>query len=133
MILGYAKLEGAEQKVLNGTKITSIRDDNHERWKCGRTIQHSVGVRTKKYRKFMENVCTAVQTIVIDYETKKITIDNMEVDEVFLKEQIARCDGFDSLADFWEFFKGKSGKQLKLIHWTDSFLYIPYDMNGLPF
>lgn len=130
MILGYAKLANAKEKILNGIKITTIREDKHNRWKVGRTIQHSLGVRTTRYEKFMDSVCTHIQTIVIDSFNRSVLLDGEYILAYRIKE-IAINDGFDSLDEFYNFFEGKQDTPMKLIHWTDKYFNSPY--NALPF
>jgi uncharacterized protein YqfB (UPF0267 family) len=106
--------------ILEGTKIHTIREDKHSRWEAGKTIHFATGVRTKNYNCFKEGVCVSVQTIEISSNyfkgNKIVLIDNriLECSEVL---RLAKNDGFNSEADFFDWFnhdfKGK------LIHWTN--------------
>ena len=107
--------------ITEGTKIHTIREDKHNRWKPGQIIHGATGVRTKNYNQFFEDVCQSVQTIEIKWKDDylnnvKVIIDGRELnlDE---KVKIAKNDGFKNLFDFFlwfdENFKGK------IIHWTN--------------
>lgn len=37
------------QKILDGTKIHTIRDDPNDRWQAGKIIHAATGVMTKNY------------------------------------------------------------------------------------
>jgi len=59
-------------KILDGTKIHTLRKDATQRWKPGRSIQFATGVRTKNYKTFREDgECKCVQTIWISHEQKR--------------------------------------------------------------
>lgn len=111
------------EPILEGTKIHTIREDPHDRWHQGRKIHAATGVRTKHYNCFKEDVCTGVQSIVIEYGagsscgySPAVFVDRRLLDKMEA-EQLAFYDGFKRWADFeeWfdEYFEGK------IIHWTD--------------
>lgn len=127
MILGFSKLVGAKEKVLQGTKIHSIRGD--KRWRKGMSIQFASGVRTKKYKQWHTGRATNVQTIEIDSQKRTVVLDSFIVN-INGVEAIAKNDGFDNVDDFFDFFRKKKGL-LYLIHWTDRYNESPY--NDLPF
>lgn len=109
-------------KILDGTKIHTVRRDPHDRWKAGRKIHFATGVRTKDYNQFDEGVCTARQSISIFCDSREIWIEKewphmrqMTADEV---TYFAKADGFDSVDAMFDFFKNETG-YLKLIHWTE--------------
>lgn len=124
MILGFKKQ--FVPKILDGSKIHTIREDKHDRWKAGRTAHMATGVRTKDYHQFDQQECTGTQKIeIIHYKPHeirpfggcpKVFVDGRELplNEV---DTIAKNDGFDGLSDFCDWFnKDFSGK---IIHWTE--------------
>jgi hypothetical protein len=131
MVLGFK--EQFVDRILNGSKIHTIREDSKSRWKQGRVIQMATGVRTKKYNKFTEQICISTQKFQIiwnipfgeEYKGRlfKVFIDDRCMNNNFwhtkesMLEVIARHDGFDSVNDFLDWFSEDfTGK---LIHWTD--------------
>jgi hypothetical protein len=121
-----------DEKIEAGIKIHSIREDKHDRWKVGRVIHFSTGVRTKNYKQFKVDICKSVQSIwIANHHTipnKKIILVNgiaFNDEQIF---QLAKNDGFDSIGDFFEWFGFEFiGKPIpfgcdfkgKIIHWTD--------------
>jgi hypothetical protein len=108
-------------KILDGTKIHTIREDKHNRWKQGRLIHMATGVRTKNYNKFTEQICTGTQKIEIIRVSDYLNENIVKVDGRILKEEevqkLAFNDGFSNLINFWLWFSEDfTGK---LIHWTD--------------
>ena len=135
MILGFKKQ--FVDKILNGTKIHTIREDRNNRWKTGNKIHFATGIRTRNYNQFYQGTCKLVQDIEIIHTTgyTQIFIDGNSYFDVFhhgfdniyeytqLLKEFAINDGFDTVESFFEWFdqdfKGK------LIHWTD-FEYLPF-------
>lgn len=120
MILGFKKQ--FRSKILDGTKIHTIRVDLHGRWHKGRTIHFYTGVRTKQCECFKVSLCTGIQTIRIDSWEKEVYVDGNRLNpENILR--IAWSDGFPSPDDFFEWFKSadKSKRFFRgvLVHWTD--------------
>ncbi|MCK9452842.1 MAG: hypothetical protein M0Q90_14200 [Bacteroidales bacterium] len=119
MILGYK--ERFKQPILDKTKIHTIREDAHDRWKVGMTIQHATGVRTKNYNQFAEGQCQSTQRIEIE-RTSDFLIDTIvKIDGRKLAENevrnLAFNDGFQNLVAFYMFFA--NGFKGKIIHWTE--------------
>lgn len=129
MILGF-KPQFVEP-IMNGTKIHTIREDAHDRWKKGNSIQFATGVRTKHYNQFKEGQCISVQEIVIIHNPGFIDvfIDNKPFGQCFHQGfddiyewnnnllELAKNDGFDDLKSLFTWFHHSfSGK---IIHWTD--------------
>lgn len=116
MILSFKKQ--FVDPIKNGTKIHSIREDKHGRWKAGRKIHGATGVRTKNYNCFFEEVCKSTQNfeIVYDEDLVFIFINNVIAHQDQI-EQLAKNDGFDSLEEFFKWFNGDF--KGKIIHWTD--------------
>jgi hypothetical protein len=120
MILGFK--QQFKDKILDNSKIHSIRQDKKERWKSGRLIQFCTGVRTKQHYQFYEDVVKSVQTIEIFTNIKSVIIDS----RVLTDEQVydlAINDGFDSIHEFYEWFKQYENEYHfftgRLIHWTN--------------
>jgi hypothetical protein len=140
MILGFKQKfpwgspTNFKEKILAGTKIHSIREDPHGRWKPGTKIHMAHGVRTKNYWCFRDTeCCKSVQSIHINYyytgypmaPSIELIIDGelfyklgnkfVEIDRGMI--ELAKNDGFDSVEDFFKWFdKDFSGK---IIHWTN--------------
>jgi len=132
MILSYT-LPNAETLICSDLKKHSLRKDPKNRWKKGRFIQHSTGVRTNHYRCFYVNVCSGVEQIAIMYDGEG------SPNAVIVEGQILSCDEIAAMAlndgffcedDFWDWFRkdstlvtanGKSSRVWvgKIIHWTD--------------
>lgn len=137
MILGFKKtmlVDGKIKptnfvdKIKNGVKLHTIRQDSSRRWKAGNSIQFATGVRTKYYDKFKEGECKSVQEIEIQYlnysgaDYPIVVIDgfhfyNPIVNIDYGMVDLAINDGFDSIEDFFKWFK-EDFKGV-LIHWTD--------------
>lgn len=124
MLLGFKPQ--FREKILNGTKLHTIREDAGKRWKPGMIIHAAVGVRTKHFECFSIMGCTAVQDIefIADaFGDLTVFIDSSCLSRAEV-EVLARNDGFDTLEEFEEWFKremkrtGTSVLKYRLIHWT---------------
>lgn len=117
-----------KDKILNGTKIHTIREDKHKRWKEGNKIHFVTGARTKQRNVFFEGTCTCVDSVWISGISKIIIMnDTRRLNEDEIKE-FAKNDGFDDVQDFWKWFSGK-GEDYVLIHWTKRYtddIYLPF-------
>jgi hypothetical protein len=125
MILGFKKkVYGREtnfkEKILEGNKIHTIREDSKNRWRRGKMIHFCYGVRTKKYENFKQSLCTGYQKIRITHHVDGMNIvifvDNrkLETKEIY---ELSANDGFEDICFFLEWFREDfSGK---IIHWTD--------------
>lgn len=121
-----------KEAILSGTKIHTIREDKHDRWKKGMKMNMATGVRTRNYNEFAEKNCTGTQKISIRYFDNKSRVEVVINDRyigaayfgikriyccVYELEILAHNDGFDSVDDFFAWFnKDFEGK---IIHWTD--------------
>lgn len=120
------------EKIINGTKIHTIRRDATGRWKAGMKIQFATGARTKAYNQFHEAECTGVQTIKITYIDNrgavKIDIDGKHlgiwhryIPEKSVKpkaiEKLATNDGFSCVEEFLKWFQRDF--EGKIVHWTE--------------
>ena len=126
------------KKILNGTKIHTIREAAYNRypparpnrWQPGRIMHMATGIRTKNYNCFKEAVCKSIQKIVIIYEwnygdSLRIIVDDKELPDEKIKE-LVRNDGFIGRGEFIDWFfpnrrtpGGCSAFNGNLIHWTD--------------
>ena len=117
MILSFKKQ--FERPIIHGTKIHTIREDKHDRWKAGNIIHFATGVRTKDYNQFMVGQCKSVQHICITNNAGGGTwcrIDGKYHGGIF----VAQNDGL-TFDDFINWFIPKQGDKFegKIIHWTD--------------
>ena len=128
MTLGFktqikGKPTGFVDKILAGEKVTTIREDKKNRWKPKTKIHFATGVRTKNYKQFAEGECTKVEQIAIRYlqPTRKTFGESKKIDNALHEphvyvngdeikgdklEKLAKEDGFDSVENFFEWFKG---------------------------
>ena len=108
-------------KILDGTKIHTIREDKNKRWKPGRAIHFATGVRTKDYNRFAVGFCEGIQTIRIHYRNIPKHSPDIYVDGILLSSDIvvkvAHNDGFNSTYDFNKWFS-KDFEGI-IVHWTD--------------
>jgi hypothetical protein len=98
-------------------KLTTIRDDPHNRWKIGMKMDMVTGSRFKSVL-FHSEVCKSVQKLaIIRADCTLVFVDNRKLgpSEVV---RLALNDGFDSTDDFFRWFS-KTETDLKIIHWTD--------------
>ena len=127
MIFGFKKQ--FEQKIIEGSKIHTIREDPHDRWKPGRKIHFATGIRTPNYNEFKRGGCISIEFIKILYfedGPNVYTGDTAEsvmpfyIPEHYGLDQMkafVKNDGFSSVSDFFKWFnKDFIGK---IIHWTD--------------
>lgn len=124
MVLGFKPQ--FVKPILEGTKIHTIRHDEHDRWKPGNKIHMATGVRTKDYCMFKMDKCVSVQKITIQWHWQvgpspepSVWIGSLPMSLLGhgAIEQIAKNDGFESVDAFFKWFnKDFEGK---IIHWTD--------------
>ena len=114
-----------------GTKIHTIREDKHNRWRAGRKIHMATGVRTPSYYCFNDkDFCTGTQLIEFTWQDDvcRISIDRVHRLSWVLADKpskfypglllvLSENDGFDDPFYFLSWFNSDfSGK---IIHWTD--------------
>jgi hypothetical protein len=104
-------------------KIHTIRLDKSDRWKPGYLIHFIIFPRTKKQFQFAPLMpVVSVQKIWITNSNGnrsiKVTDGNMgaRVLGPESEKQLSRNDGFDSVEDFYSYFK--EDFEGKIIHWT---------------
>ncbi len=108
-------------------KIHTIRRDEFNRWEAGNKIHFVINNRTPQRYQFAPVVkCTSTQEINIVYwynpktqafDSPKTYVDGKELDNTVLLK-LATNDGFDSISDFYAYFKGSFNG--KIIHWTNT-------------
>ena len=119
MVLGFK--EQFIVKIFNGTKIHTIREDKHNRWKAGNKIHFATGVRTKQYKEFMRGKCISVQEFKIvppkdNNSLRTYLIDGKELQPISDIVKLSKNDGFDKASEFVNWFGDNfTGK---IIHWT---------------
>lgn len=113
---GQRRPTSFEQKIKQGIKLHTIREDATNRWKPGVKIHFSTGSRTGQYNCFKQGICNGVETIEINYRMVYINGRHLTTDEI---EYLAINDGFDSVDEFWNWFDQYTPFTGKIIHWTD--------------
>ena len=123
-----------EDKILNGTKIHTLRNDPNGRWRAGRAIQFTNGERFKP-NTFKIGECISVQDVNLTFEPKHeggiFGTLSICVDGTFLSKKdmgvFIKNDGFEQPTDFlwWFFPQGFGSVELKLINWTDKNIKFP--------
>ena len=117
------------EPILKGSKIHTIREDIHNRWKPGKIMHMATGVRTKNYKQFCESECTSVQELKIifnpDYFFSQVWVDGEELEFRQICTLVLNY-GFIRVADFYNWFLKKAKLENrtyiykgKIIHWTD--------------
>lgn len=115
MILGFKPR--FVQPILDGSKIHTIREDIHGRWKPGNTIHFATGVRTKNYNCFKLGKCKSTQEFELKVEgVAWIYIDGRRLTPHEM-HRLAINDGFKNIQELIEFFDNRF--RGPLIHWTD--------------
>lgn len=103
-------------------KLHTLREDPKDRWKAGVMIDFFINVRQPGMFRFAPKIeVVSTQRVEIirtsDYlEETIVRIDGRQLNELEAR-QFAFNDGFESLIEFWLWFK--DGFDGKLIHWTD--------------
>ena len=110
----------------NKPKPHTIRIDKHNRWKVGMKIHFNIGVRTKNMFRFAPILTVkSIQKIEIKYHYNlgdgiqsgiSVKIDGKVMGGKKITA-LAINDGFDSVREFFEWFK--EDFEGKIIHWTD--------------
>ncbi len=126
----YGKFKEYFEGTITNTvapKIHTIRRDEFNRWKAGYDIHFVINNRTPQRYQFAPVVkCTSTQEINIVYwynpktqafDSPKTYVDGKELDNTVLLK-LATNDGFDSISDFYAYFKGSFNG--KIIHWTNT-------------
>lgn len=126
MVLGFNPR--FKDKILNGQKIHTLREDASDRWKAGMKMQMATGVRTKNYNCFKTALCHGKQKVELIVSKREILIHNgVKMMRLLPQHHLffVRNDGFDTIEEFWEWFDAEAKKYnvdvlfRKLIHWTD--------------
>jgi len=125
MILTFSKQQFVD-RILDGTKIHTIREDKNRRWKPGRWIQFWSGnPRNKKNDpyQFAYGRCLDVESITLDFGNDYVYFASGDIimNDTEKLDQFAKNDGFDNwdfMRDwFYEKYKGTTTVfQMRLIH-----------------
>lgn len=105
-------------KVLDGSKFHTIRDRKNPP-KVGEYLFLWWKSRTPERAFLGVTICTQVDTITIDRDGQKVTINEKLLDKNAI-EVFAKDDGFESIDDFWKFFDKPISASL--IHWNPAFI-----------
>lgn len=133
MNLSYT-IPKAEENILSGIKIHTLRTDKTKRWKQGMKIHHCYSFRSKHgYYCFEVGKCVSVQKVllvitgssIINYSLN-ITVDRKRLTGKQITKFI-KNDGFENVTDFinWFFNINSNGSRKKtmwagvIIHWTN--------------
>lgn len=117
-----------KEKILDGSKIHTLREDASNRWKAGRKMHMATGVRTKNYHCFKRDLCNGCQRVELLPKKREILIHNgIKMMRLLPQHHLffVRNDGFDTVEEFWQWFEAEAKKYnvdvlfRKLIHWTD--------------
>ncbi|MEI6898277.1 MAG: hypothetical protein WCL00_00235 [Bacteroidota bacterium] len=123
MILTYSR-EKFKEKRLSGSKIHTIREDRHNRWKQGMMAHewlHNPRNVSKNPHHFKTDQVQSIQRIEIIRTCDYLNETIVKIDDRKLKQnevqELAWNDGFENLADFWLFFA--DGFDGRILHFTD--------------
>lgn len=123
MILTFSKPE-FERKILEGTKIHTLREDPKNRWRYGLSIQFYLGNPRNGGRCFLDlgNPHITIQPVEITQCSKGgivVFVENRALNKSEVA-QLALNDGFESMESFRDYFlAGKTGSWIgKIISWT---------------
>lgn len=123
MIIGFK--DQFVEKILNGSKFSTIRRDKTDRYQPGVVLQMVTGHRTPSQKKFAVAVIRTIHLIRINPVEKQISVFlgpslGWRYFAPSLLPQICREDGFDDQDQFFAFFLNHYGPGLfdgKMIHW----------------
>jgi hypothetical protein len=102
----WGEASNFEQKILDGTKIHTIRRDPNYRWREGMTIHFRMGTRWKS-KLFATGTVEKVGGVLISPPNHIVQLWSSprwrRISDTGLAE-LAKNDGFDSVKDFWKWF-----------------------------
>ena len=123
MILSFSKenieKRNFKEKILNGTKIHTIREDKHNRWKETMSIQFYAMNPRNGGKKFAEGIVDKVTRIIIDAPNNKVSfpeINGYYISNPVILDDLAKSDGFESWEEMKEFFPEYF--EGKIIYWN---------------
>jgi hypothetical protein len=108
-LIGFKK--EFSEKIINGTKVHTIRASRKRPIKSGDTLILAIGVRTKQYKELMRVTCKRVQKIRLEYDKESSDVNVIVEGSVLsFTDMIAfsKRDGFESVYDFFVWFFEKS-------------------------
>lgn len=105
-----------------GTKTQTIRKprkDGRAHCQAGDTVSLYTGMRTRSCRKLKDVTCLETAQLVITEAPEQIFVNGSRVTD---EAAFVKADGFNSIADFYDFFAGAHGLPFHgtLITWTDT-------------
>lgn len=109
MLLTFSKPQFVE-RILNGTKKHTIRDDKKNRWKVGMKIHFWKGnprnVKNKPYQ-FATGIVSEILKIEIYPDKNKIVLPETEtvIDKIEFLNDLAVWDGFENWDEMKTWFK----------------------------
>jgi len=124
MILTFSKQQFVD-RILDGTKIHTIREDKTRRWKPGMRIQFWKGNPRNKRNdpyQFTFGRCLNVESITLDFSNDTVLFtDKTIIQDYKALDQFAVNDGFDNWDYmkywFYDTYKGTNTVfQMRLIH-----------------
>nr|WP_294860216.1 hypothetical protein [uncultured Fluviicola sp.] len=98
MLIGYT-LPNAIQLIADGIKIHTLREDPKERFKVGMILDHCTGVRTKKFKKHLQNTCERIDVVFVNPRDRSVQVNGETLTEMEKQIFIAN-DGFPDLESF---------------------------------
>ena len=127
MILSFNQ-ERFKHKILEGSKIHSMRLDMNNRWKAGKAIEmwHNSPFNKKANpHEFIKSKVVSTQKVrLYRYGSLFVAVDDRPLTTGEIKE-LAINDGFDTVNEFAEYFVPVVSNgdpavwEGKIIHWTD--------------
>ena len=118
MVLAFK--EQFKQKILDGSKIHTIRRDLLNEIKINNKIEFVDENQENYFKPYKNSLCMNIQEIFIDCILLEIFVNKRRLP---LQERniLIKNDGFDNVEDFFIFFIGNYGMSYsgKIIHWTD--------------
>lgn len=121
MVLGFK--ERFVGKIIEGSKIHTIRRDKNKKWQKKVKIHFATGVRTPFYNQFKFGECKFNQSVHLIPEKREIWLGLNGGIHLLNKKHnamFAKNDGFDTEDEFWEWFNEEYHGVV--IHWTN-FVY----------
>jgi len=124
------------QKILSGSKTITLREDTFNRWtEVGQPILFATGVRTGNYQAFAKGEVLGITKVLLDidairiaskqynyysitdkgilHSTHTIDMDIYTQLDGFNYAFVTGSDGFDSLNDFWNYWRSVANERKK--------------------
>ena len=127
-MVAYSFMKRFAEKVESGIKPHTIRDNhwNGRHAKAGDKLQLYTGMRTRQCRKLLDALCLGVWEIDIrDSNVRILNLTGWAKLSPAEVESLAIGDGFDSVDEFFEYFKEPADRVLiawDKPEWLEAFL-----------